>query len=172
MNDSLQLSETWFTIASFRGRSKIYRKCWQRLSSSKRKLPLQHKLSIPTSLRRHFPKVKSHPRSHLSPHHERRSKWPKVRVPNHWSDGWRHLLIAGERRFVQIGSTLLFDKRFTSLSVGAKYFYIICRVFVAFSGQFSAYKNRKAHDLYRVFNGESWVYLWCARGNSNPWPSD
>lgn len=60
-----------------------------------------------------------------------------------------------ERRFVQIGSALPFDKRFTSLSVGARYFYIICRVFVAFSGQFSAYKNRKAHDLRRVFNGQS-----------------
>ena len=44
--------------------------------------------------------------------------------------------------------------------------------FVAFSGQFSVYKNRKAHDLHRFFNGQSWVYLWCARGNSNPWPSD
>ena len=33
-------------------------------------------------------------------------------------------------------------------------------------------QNRKAHDLYRVFNGQSWVFLWCARGNSNPWPSD
>ena len=33
-------------------------------------------------------------------------------------------------------------------------------------------QNRKAHDLHRVFNGQSWVFLWCARGNSNPWPSD
>ena len=33
-------------------------------------------------------------------------------------------------------------------------------------------QNRKAHDLYRAFNGQSWVFLWCARGNSNPWPSD
>lgn len=30
-----------------------------------------------------------------------------------------------ERRFVQIGNTLLFDKRFTSLSVGARYLYIL-----------------------------------------------
>ena len=44
--------------------------------------------------------------------------------------------------------------------------------FVTFSSPFSAYKNRKAHDLHRVFNGQSWVFLWCARGNSNPWPSD
>ena len=44
--------------------------------------------------------------------------------------------------------------------------------FVTFSSPFSAYKNRKAHDLRRVFNGQSWVFLWCARGNSNPWPSD
>ena len=51
-------------------------------------------------------------------------------------------------------------------------FFRICRVFVAFSGPFSAYKNRKAHDLHRVFYGQSWAFLWCARGNSNPWPSD
>ena len=41
-----------------------------------------------------------------------------------------------------------------------------------FPANFSVYKNRKAHDLHRVFNGQSWVFLWCARGNSNPWPSD
>ena len=30
-----------------------------------------------------------------------------------------------EKRFVQIGNTLLFDKKFTSLSVGARYLYIL-----------------------------------------------
>ena len=30
-----------------------------------------------------------------------------------------------EKRFVQIGNTLLFDKKFASLSVGARYLYIL-----------------------------------------------
>ncbi|MFR3865515.1 MAG: hypothetical protein ACLVA8_08200 [Faecalibacterium prausnitzii] len=30
-----------------------------------------------------------------------------------------------EKRFVQVGNTLLFDRRFTALSVGARYFYIL-----------------------------------------------
>lgn len=30
-----------------------------------------------------------------------------------------------EKRFVQVGNTLLFDKRFIALSVGARYFYIL-----------------------------------------------
>ena len=66
-----------------------------------------------------------------------------------------------------VGGFLLLQARSCFLK-----FFQICRVFVAFSGPFSAYRNRKAHDLHRIFNGQSWVYLWCARGNSNPWPSD
>ena len=66
-----------------------------------------------------------------------------------------------------VGGFLLLQARSCFLK-----FFRICRVFVAFSGPFSAYKNRKAHDLHRAFNGQSWVFLWCARGNSNPWPSD
>ena len=49
-------------------------------------------------------------------------------------------------------------------------FFRICRVFVAFSGPFSAYKNRKAHDLHRAFNGQSWVLLGALEGTRIPGP--
>ena len=45
-----------------------------------------------------------------------------------------------------VGGFLLLQARSCFLK-----FFRICRVYVAFSGPFSAYKNRKAHDLHRVF---------------------
>ena len=42
--------------------------------------------------------------------------------------------------------------------------------FVAFSGPFSAYKNRKAHDLHRIFNGQSWVFFGALEGTRIPGP--
>ena len=46
----------------------------------------------------------------------------------------------------------------------------ICRVFVAFSGLILAYKNEKAHDSNRVFNGQSWVFLGALEGTRIPGP--
>ena len=46
----------------------------------------------------------------------------------------------------------------------------ICRVFVAFFGPILAYKNEKAHDLHRVFNGQSWVFLGALEGTRIPGP--
>ena len=42
--------------------------------------------------------------------------------------------------------------------------------FVAFSGPFSAYKNRKTHDLHRIFNGQSWVFFGALEGTRIPGP--
>lgn len=53
-----------------------------------------------------------------------------------------------------VGGFLLLQARSCFLK-----FFQICRVFVAFSGPFSAYRNRKAHDLHRIFNGQSWDFL-------------
>ena len=42
--------------------------------------------------------------------------------------------------------------------------------FVTFSSPFSAYKNRKAHDLRRIFNGQSWVFFGALEGTRIPGP--
>ena len=64
-----------------------------------------------------------------------------------------------------VGGFLLLQARSCFLK-----FFRICRVFVAFSGPFSAYKNRKAHDLYRVSNGKSWVSFGALEGTRIPGP--
>ena len=64
-----------------------------------------------------------------------------------------------------VGGFLLLQARSCFLK-----FFRICRVFVAFSGPFSAYKNRKAHDLHRIFNGQSWVLLGALEGTRIPGP--
>ena len=46
----------------------------------------------------------------------------------------------------------------------------ICRVFVAFSGLFLAYKNEKAHDSSRILNDQSWVFLGALEGTRIPGP--
>lgn len=42
--------------------------------------------------------------------------------------------------------------------------------FVTFSSPFSAYKNRKAHDLRRIFNGRSLVFFGVLEGIRIPGP--
>lgn len=42
--------------------------------------------------------------------------------------------------------------------------------FVTFSSPFSAYKNRKTHDLHRIFNGQSWAFLGALEGTRIPGP--
>ena len=42
--------------------------------------------------------------------------------------------------------------------------------FVTFSSPFSAYNNRKAHDLRRIFNGQSWVFFGALEGTRIPGP--
>ena len=107
--------------------------------------------------------------------------WSGIQSAPSYSSGWRRSFYVRLKKFLPPLSRLCHTVcEFTSKMVSGRLTlrtrqwppenFRICRIFVAFSGLFLAYKNEKAHDSSRILNDQSWVFLGALEGTRIPGP--